>query len=283
MPYPHDLAGEDLKNPPGMPSHREVAYARALLLERPPMQRTAAPWRPAASLAVLKAEANACNPNRDRASDGALGNEAHAQTVSDHNPNRAGVVRALDLDVDGLDLATAVEKCRAYAWAGWLPQLLNGGYLIFNRRITREDWSGWKAYLGPNPHTGHAHFSVGVDAAQYDDARPWLIFTDNPWPAPGERYSPGPPVPAPSPVAPVDVRRLERGPNHYPPADPRHAATAAVQTRLRTRYPLYAKRLQTDGWFGAATEAAVREFQRRSPGLIADGVAGPLTLARLGL
>jgi peptidoglycan hydrolase-like protein with peptidoglycan-binding domain len=36
----------------------------------------------------------------------------------------------------------------------------------------------------------------------------------------------------------------------------------------------------TDGVFGAETEAAVKEFQRQQ-GLKPDGMAGPLTLARL--
>ncbi|MBD0267147.1 MAG: peptidoglycan-binding protein [Cyanobacteria bacterium Co-bin8] len=40
--------------------------------------------------------------------------------------------------------------------------------------------------------------------------------------------------------------------------------------------------LTADGVFGSATEQAIRQFQSRQ-GLVADGVAGPLTLARLGL
>lgn len=56
----------------------------------------------------------------------------------------------------------------------------------------------------------------------------------------------------------------------------------AVQNALKTNYPAYAKKLVVDGVYGKATAAAVREFQRRS-GLAIDGVAGPNTLAKLGV
>jgi hypothetical protein len=59
------------------------------------------------------------------------------------------------------------------------------------------------------------------------------------------------------------------------------AAVSALQARLNRDYPAYS-RLVVDGDFGPATDAAVREFQRRS-GLTADGIAGPATLGRLGL
>ncbi|QDF14194.1 lysin A [Microbacterium phage IAmGroot] len=55
-----------------------------------------------------------------------------------------------------------------------------------------------------------------------------------------------------------------------------------VQAKLKANYPLYAGKLAVDGIYGPGTEAAVKEFQRRS-GLTVDGIAGPATLRKLGI
>ncbi len=56
---------------------------------------------------------------------------------------------------------------------------------------------------------------------------------------------------------------------------------SALQQLLNDHYPEYSK-LQVDGEFGPATAGVVSEFQLRS-GLTIDGIAGPATLAALGL
>ncbi|WP_349268935.1 bacteriophage protein [Mycolicibacterium parafortuitum] len=58
---------------------------------------------------------------------------------------------------------------------------------------------------------------------------------------------------------------------------------AELQRRLKQAYAAYAGHLRIDGVFGAQTEAAVREFQRRTPGLAVDGIVGPATAAALRL
>jgi hypothetical protein len=57
-------------------------------------------------------------------------------------------------------------------------------------------------------------------------------------------------------------------------------AVSSVQAFLRRVFPSYAGGLVIDGDFGPATDAAVREFQRRV-GLSVDGVIGPATWAKL--
>lgn len=59
-------------------------------------------------------------------------------------------------------------------------------------------------------------------------------------------------------------------------------AVKVLQGRLKKGYPAYAGSLTVDGDFGAKTEAAVKEFQRRSK-LTADGIVGQATWKALGL
>jgi hypothetical protein len=58
---------------------------------------------------------------------------------------------------------------------------------------------------------------------------------------------------------------------------------AQLQRQLKYAYADYAGELVIDGDFGPETEAAVREFQRRTPGLKVDGIVGPATAAALNL
>ncbi|MBW0090499.1 hypothetical protein I4I73_21400 [Pseudonocardia sp. KRD-184] len=91
-------------------------------------------------------------------------------------PPNMGIVRARDIDVDGVDMAWLMEHLRQLGQRGDV-RLNGGGYLIFNRRITTPDFTGWRVYTGTNPHTSHGHVSFTRDPGAFDSTAPWGITT----------------------------------------------------------------------------------------------------------
>ena len=98
-------------------------------------------------------------PDRDRTSDGWIGDAKHAARKSDHNPTVEGIVRAIDIDADLRSHAS--EACDL---ADQLRLLARSdkriSYLIFNGKIA--SWRGnykWRKYKGINPHKTHMHVS----------------------------------------------------------------------------------------------------------------------------
>lgn len=136
-------------------------------------------WRTARSLDTLLAQVNTAGPDRSKASDGTLGDQAHAARESDHNPDSQGVVRARDVTHDpahGCDVDQVAEELRRSRD----PRIR---YVIRSRRIftsyatrVRRAWE-WGPYVGSNPHETHMHLSV-VGSALADDPAPWAIFTE---------------------------------------------------------------------------------------------------------
>jgi hypothetical protein len=102
-------------------------------------------------------------PDRDRRSDGWIGNQAHQLTPSDHNPDaKTGVVRAIDVDRDVS--GSAKPDLMPYI-ANQIRLAAKGGdkriaYCIFEGRIasSRMGWR-WRKYKGSNPHSHHLHIS----------------------------------------------------------------------------------------------------------------------------
>jgi hypothetical protein len=281
--YPHHLAGGPAR-PPVQPADRIMAMAReaerrALADQPPPEELLAAVppnWKLAPSLATLGDEANAVNPGRDKSSDGTIGDARH-QTLGRDSDHNAWLVwqgtpwcRARDIDTSGLDVAAAFEHGRAKAAAGQLPQVLGGGYFIVFGRITAPDFKSWRTYKGSNPHLLAGHVSVSTDPARFTDRRPWGIFGGPTPPPPGPTPGPTPPPAPPGPgwTGP-DLRgsglglRGEHGANG--------ARVRALQAFLRATYPLYAKHLAADGWWGDKTTRVIREFGQRTGVRSADG------------
>ncbi|XVV17239.1 peptidoglycan-binding domain-containing protein [Actinoplanes sp. CA-131856] len=206
-----------------------------------PALRTAS-WHLARSLARLRAEIDQKWPNRDRTSDGSIGDQDHLERGSDHNPNGRRSVNAIDTDKDGISPMTLVNAVKRHPACN---------YVIWNRLIySRSRGFRPHRYKGANPHTHHIHVSILQSAAAEDSARPWGIATDRST------------APASFPAFPGTLKRGSRGP-----------AVKTLQTRLNERGT---PRLGVDGDFGPATEARVKAFQR-SARISVDGVVGPVT------
>lgn len=208
--------------------------------------------RLSAPLYQLRAEANAANPNRDKASDGWISDAAHAQRgypTTKHSANPRGVVHALDVDKDGVDMdrmiAVFQADPRSHLW-------------IFKRQIAlrREGWRR-RYYDGKNPHDKHAHFEDQDSSAVENDSRPW-------------GYSGGTTPPAPSSGG---------GISRFATVRQSRTATAVGRTLQRAANKLGA-RLSVDGITGPKTVAWVRAFQTQYK-LKADGVVGPKTWAAI--
>jgi hypothetical protein len=145
-------------------------------------------WILVACLKELFAEFNRIAPHRDRTSDGSVGDMAHRDEVSDHNPDETGSVpvhdadhvnevHAIDVDDDlresDLTMEKVVQFLLARCRAGKEKRLR---YVIYNRRIWEAD-NGWKrqAYTGSSPHTDHAHFSASYDTAKEASTASWHL------------------------------------------------------------------------------------------------------------
>lgn len=100
--------------------------------------------------------------DRDRTSDGWIGDTRHAARPSDHNPDANGWVRAIDVDRD------LSGKAKPDIMPDLADQIRLAGksgekriaYVIFDGRIasSRFNWR-WRKYTGSNKHNHHCHIS----------------------------------------------------------------------------------------------------------------------------
>lgn len=139
-------------------------------------------WRVVNSLLTLVSQINAECPGRNRASDGTIGDAAHAASTSDHNPTvyaalgSTPVVTALDITSDpahGCDCGRITEAIR-------LSRDSRVKYVIWSRRMFSSYASNgvpawtWRPYSGSDPHTNHFHLST-VATAVADSTKAWTI------------------------------------------------------------------------------------------------------------
>lgn len=133
-------------------------------------------WRVAKSLGVLRGQVNAKWPGRSRASDGTIGNAAHSATKSDHNPNSAGVVCAMDITHDPLHGPDARQLAESLVASQdtRIKYIISNGQICSGRGANHPAWV-WRPYSGPNAHRTHMHLSVREPAALYDNEAAWQI------------------------------------------------------------------------------------------------------------
>jgi hypothetical protein len=108
-------------------------------------------------------------PDRDRASDGWVGDTRHAARKSDHNPDEQGWVRAIDISAELFGVGV-----KPFIMPDFADQLRISckskaekriSYIIFDSRIASPilNWK-WRKYTGANKHNHHMHVSFKKEA-----------------------------------------------------------------------------------------------------------------------
>lgn len=203
----------------------------------------------APSLVQLRSELNRAHPDRDKASDGWIGNTSHQARKSDHNPDYSadGVVRAIDIDEDGPDL---------YKLLGLLVVDHRVQYVIYESFIYSRPYDFRKReYSGVNSHSSHMHVSIRHGKEFEDDTRPWGY----------EAATVLTPTTSGDDLVFPTLRRGDKG-----------QSVRNLQGLLLAA----GRTLKLDGDFGPTTERLVKEYQRAT-GLVVDGLAGTKTFRRL--
>jgi peptidoglycan hydrolase-like protein with peptidoglycan-binding domain len=208
--------------------------------------------RKAKATEQLLEQVNEAAPSRSKQSDGWIGDEAHRDRKSDHNPNAKGVVQAMDFTHDpagGCDSYKLAEALRTRKD----PRIKNviSNHRIFAGEAGPNPWL-WRKYTGSNPHSLHVHVSVVDDPKLYDDESEWDL---------------GQAAFVPDMTAtPIDLPRLRVGSKGF--------YVEMMQTCL------HLPDRERDGEYGKETKIAVQQFQRDHR-LEDDGIVGPYTWKEL--
>jgi hypothetical protein len=130
------------------------------------------PWLCAAGV-QLREQIDTWYPDRRSTSDGWIGDARHSASKSDHNPDKSGVVRAIDIDsrldsskqlsiylADQIRICAKTDKRISY--------VIHNGF-IASRRFGFK----WRRYRGINPHKSHIHCSF--TKAGDTDSKPFDI------------------------------------------------------------------------------------------------------------
>jgi murein L,D-transpeptidase YcbB/YkuD len=200
----------------------------------------------APSLEKLRDEIDKKFPNRDKTSDGWIGDTSHAARPSDHNPDwsAGGVVRAIDVDIDDNTpqnlrkqlVNAAIKDNRTY-------YVISNGYIY-----SRTYGFAKRRYTGDNGHFHHVHISIRSGRVYENNIRSWMNTT----------------------LPRVSVAVVLRQANAK-----KKRVTLAVKRVQR------ALGIKADGIYGDGTRDAFRKFEREYDGT-GDGLPDRENLKRLG-
>lgn len=124
-----------------------------------------ADWYLAPSLSILQAELNVRWPRRKKP-DGTIGDRAHQNRTSSHNPNKRGSVNGIDISNEGIDVPYVVRAAIKHP-STWY--VISKGY-IYSRTYNFAK----RRYTGSNPHNTHIHISIYDTVAAERSTVLWL-------------------------------------------------------------------------------------------------------------
>jgi hypothetical protein len=138
---------------------------------------------------TLRDQVNRRWPKRDKRTDGWIADRAHSLRISDHNPNKAGVVHAIDIDENmgkgrnrnGRTARLLANQLLDYAASG-LPGASRLKYVVYENRIAsgtyRKQWWTWRH--GNYSHEAHIHISFTSAADRDGTVFPLPILARSP-------------------------------------------------------------------------------------------------------
>ena len=138
---------------------------------------------------TLRDQVNRKWRKRDKRSDGWIGDRAHASRESDHNPNKGGVVHAIDIDENmgkgrnrnGRTAKRLVNQLLDYAASG-LAGASRLKYVVYENRIASGTYrkTFWSWRHGNWGHEAHIHVSFTSAADRDGSVFPLPILTRSP-------------------------------------------------------------------------------------------------------